>query len=85
MAIQKKGQKICVTRDNLASLYSVGINKNSLSPRTCSCLWSFGSIPVFLYGCETWGQISKQEYSDLQKVNKTFPKYIQGLENRTHY
>ena len=56
----------------LGSLCSVGINKNGLSPRTCSSLWSRASIPAFLYGCETWGKISKQEYSDLEKVNKTF-------------
>ena len=43
-----------------------------------------GSIPAFLYGYKTWGQISEQEYSDLEKV-KTFLKYIQGLKNHTHY
>ena len=65
------------------------VRKDHLPYKTIVCWlmgWSYkAGSTVFLYGCETWGQIPKQEYSDLQKVNKTFLKYIQGLKNRTHY
>ena len=68
----------------LGSLSSTGFNSTDMSPVICSSVWFRACLPSLLYSCETWGKISQQEYSDMEKVHKTVLKYIQGLHIRTH-
>ena len=70
----------------LGSLSSTGFNSTDMSPVICSSVWFRAClhVPSLLYSCETWGKISQQEHSDMEKVHKTVLKYIQGLHIRTH-
>jgi hypothetical protein len=68
----------------IGSLSSTGFNSTDMSPKICSTVWFRACLPSFLYSCETWGKMSKQEYSDMEKIHKTVLKYIQGLHIRTH-
>ena len=71
-------------KHRLGSLSSTGFNSTDMSPVICPSVWFRACLPSLLYSCETWGEISQQEYGDMEKVHKTVLKYIQGLHIRTH-
>jgi len=92
------GNKLCVYRNtterskemsnraysHLGSLTSTGFHSLGLSPVTNATLWKRLCIPSMLFGCETWGNLSKSEYYMFEKAQRTIAKHIQGLTRRTH-
>ena len=68
----------------LGSLMSTGFHSLGLSPITNAILWKRLCIPSMLFGCETWGNLSKREYYMFEKAQRSIAKHIQGLTRRTH-
>jgi len=67
-------------KQNLHSLFSIGVKRDGMNPITNSIIWKRVVLPTALYACEIWGQISNHEREILEQTQRYFVRYILGFD-----
>lgn len=70
-------------RQLIHSLKDIGLNTNGLNPLSSVIVWQRVILPSALYGCELWGQLARQDTETLERTQRHFARYVQGIDKRS--
>ena len=82
-SIERTLNACTILRSTFMSIVGVGAQAHFMHPISAKKLYLSICLPIALYGCELWYQMSKTDENMLEKTHRFCVKYLQGFKRRT--